>query len=258
MYVTIGVIMLTVICFAFGEYYLNDQFKKPLPAWLPLVIGTFLVLQFAGLSAWQVSRGLEKRTTQQAFQSESIFTPWYNGMKVSSFQNLSVKGQYLSGQQFVLDNIIINNRYGHYVISPLNVGDNMPLLLVNRGWVEKESGNFDYSRLELINGEVNIHGRAGSLPKAGQRMNKAFDANSDWPKHAIYPSLAEITDALGHKVQPFVLLLDHNEKNGFLRHWVPSEFGPGKHFGYALQWFAMGIILAGLLFWNYRKKRLRA
>ena len=49
--------------------------------------------------------------------------------------------------------------------------------------------------------------------------------------------------------------MDHTEDYGFLRHWVPSEFGPGKHFGYALQWFAMGAVLSGLLIWNYRKKR---
>ena len=60
---------------------------------------------------------------------------------------------------------------------------------------------------------------------------------------------------IGREIQPFVLLMDHNEEHGFLRHWVPTEFGPGKHFGYALQWFAMGLVLGGLLIWNYRKKR---
>jgi len=45
-------------------------------------------------------------------------------------------------------------------------------------------------------------------------------------------------------------------RRGGRRTWsVPSEFGPGKHFGYALQWFAMGAVLSGLLVWNYRKKR---
>jgi cytochrome oxidase assembly protein ShyY1 len=34
--------------------------------------------------------------------------------------------------------------------------------------------------------------------------------------------------------------------------------GPGRHFAYALQWFAMGIVLAGLLAWNYRKRGLES
>jgi cytochrome oxidase assembly protein ShyY1 len=235
---------------------LSDQIKKPLPTWLPLVVGVFLVLQFAGLSAWQVSRGLEKRATQQTFQAESISTTWHNGMEIRSFQSLSVKGHYDSEHQIVLDNIIINSRYGHYVLSPLDVGADAPLLLVNRGWIEKGSSSFDYSRLDLIDGEVDIRGRAGSLPKAGYKMGEAFAVASTWPKHAVYPAAAEIAAELGREVQPFVLFLDHNEQNGFLRYWVPSEFGPGKHFGYALQWLAMGAVLAGLLVWNYRKKRL--
>ena len=49
--------------------------------------------------------------------------------------------------------------------------------------------------------------------------------------------------------------MDPDDQRGFLRHWVPEEMGPGKHFGYALQWFAMGAVLAGLLIFNYRKHR---
>jgi cytochrome oxidase assembly protein ShyY1 len=86
-------------------------------------------------------------------------------------------------------------------------------------------------------------------------MDDAFEPLQQWPKHAVYPSAEEVAVALGRKIQPFVLLMEHDEKHGFLRHWVPSEFGPGKHFGYALQWFAMGAVLSGLLIWNYRKKR---
>jgi surfeit locus 1 family protein len=233
----------------------NDRTKKPLPTWLPLVVGAFLVIQFAGLGAWQISRGLEKRATQQTFQAESIYAPWHSGMEVRSFQNLSATGRFNTEHQIVLDNIIINSRYGHYVVTPLETGADEPLLLVNRGWIEKDSNGIDSDRLALPDGEVTIRGRAGSLPKAGYKMGDAIPATQAWPMHAVYPSTEEVTAALGRDVQPFVLLLEHNEDFGFLRHWVPSEFGPGKHFGYALQWFAMGAVLFGLLVWNYRKKR---
>mgnify|MGYP000287747715 FL=1 len=57
-------------------------------------------------------------------------------------------------------------------------------------------------------------------------------------------------------MQAFVLLMDPDEDNGFVRQWVPEKMGPGRHYAYALQWFAMGIVLAGLLLWNYRKRGL--
>ncbi len=218
-------------------------------------MGALLVIQFVGLGAWQISRGLEKRATQHAYQDETSFMNWQHGTKVRSFQRLQATGSYDRGHQIVLDNIIINSRYGHYVLTPLELGPDQPPLLVNRGWIEKSAGEFDTARLELPEGGVTVRGRAGSLPKAGYKMGAAINAGQEWPMHAVYPAAEEISAALGRDIQPFVLLMEHDEQNGFLRHWVPSEFGPGKHFGYALQWFAMAAVLAGLLVWNYRKKR---
>jgi len=86
-------------------------------------------------------------------------------------------------------------------------------------------------------------------------MGAAIDPASDWPKGAVYPTRDEVAAALGTEVQDFVLLMDHDDEHGFLRHWIPSEFGPGKHFAYAFQWFAMAAVLSALLAWNYRKKR---
>ncbi len=227
--------------------------KKPLPRWLPLVVGFFLVIQFAGLGAWQIMRGFEKRKERDLFESEASFDTWNPGSEVRSFQRLQASGRYDGRHQVILDNIIMNSRYGHYVITPLDVGNGQPLLLVNRGWIEKSA--FDAGKLTVPDGRVSVRGRAGSLPRAGYKMGDAFLPSQSWPKHAVYPSTEDVEAELGRAVQPFVLLMTPEEDHGFVRHWVPTEFGPGKHFGYALQWFAMGAVLAGLLAWNYRKKK---
>ena len=236
---------------------MNTQSRKPLPSWLPLVVGALLVAQFAGLGAWQISRGMEKRADQQLYRDETGFTPWQHGMDVRPYQRLEAFGEFDGEHQFLLENIIVNSRYGYYVITPLVGLTGEPVLLINRGWIEKTSEPLDLERLEVPEGRVTVRGRAGSLPRAGMKMGDAVNAGDDWPKRAVYPSLEEVAAALGRDVQPLVLLMDHEEENGFLRHWVPTEFGPGKHFGYALQWFAMGAVLSGLLIWNYRKKRFK-
>ena len=230
------------------------QTKKPLPAWLPLIVGAVLVVQFAGLSVWQISRGLEKRASQQAFSRETGFVAWQDGMEVRPYQRLKATGIYDGAHQLLLENIIINSRYGYYVVTPLLSQVDAPALLVNRGWIEKTGGDLDIDLLATPEGRITVRGRAGSLPRAGYKMGDAIDPASDWPRMAVYPALDEVATALGREVQPFVLLMDHEEVGGFYRHWVPTEFGPGKHFGYAFQWFAMGAVLAGLLMWNYRKK----
>ena len=113
------------------------------------------------------------------------------------------------------------------------------------------SGSIVYNR-------VTVHGRAGSLPKAGYRRGDAIEPGSPWPQHAVYPTLDELATAIGHNTQPFVLLMDPQDTNGFLRHWVLEEMGSEKHFAYALQWFAMGALLAGMLVWNFRRRRTRS
>ena len=69
-------------------------------------------------------------------------------------------------------------------------------------------------------------------------MGDAISAGQAWPKVAVYPELADIAAVLGREVQPFVLLMEpgdgRGDELGFVRHWIPEEMGPGRHFAYAL------------------------
>ena len=223
-------------------------------SWLPYAIGVVLVVQFAALGVWQIDRGLEKRAEKQAYISQTAFTQWSDGMPVRPFQMLEATGDFDYEHQFLLENIIINSRYGYYVLTPLVISEDKPVLIVNRGWLERSGEEVDIGDLLLAGDRVTVWGRAGSLPKAGYRMGEAITSTADWPLRAVYPTRDDLAKALGLEVQPFVLLMDPEEATGFFRHWIPEEMGPGRHFAYALQWFAMGIVLAGLLIWNYRKR----
>jgi cytochrome oxidase assembly protein ShyY1 len=237
---------------------LNEAVKKKILGWTPYVIGAVLVVQFLALGAWQLDRGHEKSAEKQAFASQAGFASWSDGMQVRSFQKLKAIGDFDTAHQFLLENIIINSRYGYYVLTPLIVEEGAPVLIVNRGWVERTGQEFDTGIIALEDSRVTVTGRAGSLPRAGYRMGDAIVAASSWPVAAVYPELGDLSKALGREVQPFVLLMDPKESNGFYRHWVPDEMGPGRHYAYALQWFAMGIVLAGLLLWNFRKRGLES
>ncbi len=223
---------------------MNDKTKGPLPSWIFLIVGAFLVAQFAGLGAWQVSRGLEKRATQHAYEDEAGFSAWQDGMEIHPHQRLNVTGRYAADHQFILGKIIVNDRYGYYVITPLFIDDDTPALLVNRGWIQKTGTDIEDLELDAPGEVLTVRGYVGSLPLPGYDKGKL-----------IHPSLEEMAATLGRPVQPFVLLMDRQEQHGYLRHWAANDFGPGKHFGYALQWFAMGAALFAILIWNYRKKR---
>lgn len=230
---------------------MNGSSRKPLPAWLPLAVGFAFVALFAFLGTWQVGRGLEKRTELDTFAHDGGFSSWRHGAEVAPFQRLRVTGEYDGDHQFLLENITHGGRPGFYVLTPLAGRDDEPLLLVNRGWI----ADADATDLAVPVGIVTIRGRAGRLPRAAVHMGDPIAAATGWPRRAVFPATADVVAALGREVQPFVLLMDPDDDAGFIREWAPPGFGPGRHFGYALQWFAMAAVLAGLLVWNYRKKR---
>lgn len=228
-----------------------------MPDWVPFAVGALLVIQFAGLGVWQISRGLEKQADRDAFRDQHSAAGFTSGMEVRPYQRLRATGRFDAGRQFLLDNIMLNSRYGHYVLTPLSVGDGEPLLIVNRGWIERAGRDFDTQSIALPESRVTVRGRVGSLPRAGHRMGEAILPAATWPQHAAFPTLDEIAASLGQEVQPFVLLMDPDDDHGLLRHWVPEVMGPGRHFGYAFQWFAMGAVLAAMLVWNFRRRGLR-
>ena len=237
---------------------MNINLQKSLRGWLPYAVGALLVVQFAGLGVWQVSRAFEKRAEQQAYDGQTGFTPFVSGMNVRPYQKLEAEGVFDAEHQFLLDNIILNSRYGHYVLTPLVYSDDEPALIVNRGWIERTGSEPDPAAMELDRSRLTVRGRVGSLPRAGYRMGVSIESPTTWPQHAVYPTLDELAASLGHEVQPFVLLMDPDDDFGLVRHWVPEEMGPGRHYAYAFQWFAMGAVLAGLLVWNFRKRGLEA
>ncbi len=237
---------------------MNAPAENSLPSWLPLVAGAILVVQFAGLCAWQISRGLEKLERQDAWAADSGFASFHDGADVRAYQPIKASGRFDGERQFLLDNIIFNSQYGYYVLTPLELGAGVPDLMVNRGWLPKSGPNPDVAEaaaMITVDGDRRtVRGRVGALPRAGMRMGDAILPGSRWPVVAVYPTLEDLEAKLGRKLQPFVLLMDPDDDAGFVRHWVPEEMGPGKHFGYAFQWFAMGAALTGLLVWHYRKR----
>lgn len=233
---------------------METALQKSTRSWLPYALGAVLVAQFAGLAVWQISRAQEKRAAQDAFDRQTGFTRFVDGMDVQPFQQLAAEGVFDADHQFLLDNIILDSRNGHYVLTPLEYSLDEPLLIVNRGWVARSGESVDPAALEVPDRRRTVRGRVGALPRAGYRMGAAIESPSTWPQHAVYPTLDELAASLGREVQPFVLLLAPEEDHGLLRRWEPTEIGPRRHYAYAFQWFAMAVVLAALLAWNFRKR----
>lgn len=233
---------------------MNAPQQERLSENVPYVVGSVFVVLFLCLCAWQIKRGVEKRESQQQFDAESGYSSWTDGMEVQPFQRVKAAGRYDNERQLLLENIVIDAQQGFYVITPLRVNDDEPLLLVNRGWIPRASRRPDIAPLQLPDEHLTIRGRIGRLPRAGFQMGDPVSMSDAWPRMAVFPDYDDVAAALGQAVQPFVLLLDAEDEFGFVRDWQPVKYGPGRHYGYAFQWFAMALMLGGLLIWNYRRR----
>jgi cytochrome oxidase assembly protein ShyY1 len=64
----------------------------------------------------------------------------------------------------------------------------------------------------------------------------------------LFPTEADVESALATDVESRIVLLDPGAPDGFERHWRPSlGFGPERHLGYAIQWFAFALVAVVML-----------
>ena len=223
---------------------------------VPPVAGALAIALFVSLGLWQLDRAAEKEALAELFAAGAAHTDLRQVQDPELFQRLRTRRRYLGDRQVLIDNIVREGRLGYFVITPMEISRGEPLLLVNRGFIDR--GRFEALKRDLDVPEERdeIRGLAGNLPRVGIRGGAGFEgAGESWPRVAVYPTADEIAAELGQPVLPFILLLDAEEPAGFSRDWQPVVSGPMTHYGYAFQWFAMAAAVVAIWGWQIYKRR---
>ena len=208
-----------------------------------------LLLLVLSLGVWQIDRGYKKKELENTFlerQSQPVKEIKYNTFEISDlYRNVVLEGKYLD-QIFLLDNKIHNGKPGLKVFSPFE-SINESLVLVSRGWIEFE----DRSNLPMIKTERNALKIQGIL----RSESKDFILENDNMKKNTNPilvqtiNLDELSSYLGKPLSPYILELSELSKSAFVKTWQPINLSSFRHFGYAVQWFGLGLVLIiGYLF----------
>ena len=208
-----------------------------------------LFLLVLSLGVWQIDRGYKKKELENTFlerQSQPVKEIKYNIFVNSDlYRNVVLEGKYLD-QIFLLDNKIHNGKPGLKVFSPFE-SINGSLVLVSRGWIEFE----DRSNLPMIKTERNALKIQGIL----RSESKDFILENDNMKKNTNPILVqtinidELSNYLGKPLSPYILELSELSKSAFVKTWQPINLSSFRHFGYAVQWFGLGLVLIiGYLF----------
>ena len=202
-----------------------------------------LLLLVLSLGVWQIDRGYNKKELENTFlerQSQPVKEIKYNDFLESDlYRNIVLEGRYLENI-FLLDNKIHNGKLGLKVFSPFETTNNS-LVLVSRGWVELENR----SDLPIIKSSKNILKIQGVLrPESkdfvleNEEMNKKNN-----PILVQTINLVELSNFLGKPLSPYILELSELSESAFVKTWQPINLSSFRHFGYAVQWFGLAIVL---------------
>lgn len=224
--------------------------------WQINVLGLLIIAILIRLGFWQLERAEVKKqmlSKHRQFEQQRphIWQPSQNAPM--QYQPIRVEGTFMS-TVILYDNQHYQHQVGYHVISPLMVSSHH-VLLVDRGWVPAHVNRRSLPSIKtpshpiLIEGQVYYPSKNSWL--LGQNLEKV-SANLLLVERIDTQLISQL---LHKNVYPFIIRLGPREKHGFQREWAIVSMPPERHHGYALQWFAMAlIVLIGMIRLNMKKR----
>ena len=225
------------------------------PGPVPTVAMLIAVPLFCVLGAWQLERASVKRELRDRLEARwdapAVALPARPDWTALEHGRIRVIGSYLGERQFVIGDRVRQGRRGLHVITPLRDSGGRELL-VDRGWVADRD-----AIAAPPPGTHTLTGRVALPQPPALELGPAEPAENPW--HAPWSRLdpGAYARVAGVAPLPAVLLLDPDQPDGFARDWPRPTGGlaPSLHVGYAVQWFAFGLI--AVLLWLRHAVRRR-
>lgn len=235
----------------------NYTFK---PGWVASISTSLLIPLFLSLGVWQLRRADEKIALMELRLVHEQDPPMrltgaQEDPELLRYRRVQVEGDYDPAHQFLLDNQMQESRVGFHVLTPLRIRDAGVAVLVNRGWVPQGQNRADLPNLELSDAVAQVSGRVEKFPSVGFRLEGAEIPAPGWPSLVQVADAEQLSRRLGYRVLPYQVLLDSDQRDGYVRDWHPASLDPGKNRGYALQWFSFAALVAALYVWYGFKPR---
>lgn len=226
--------MLSLTCFKF----------RFTPSWLMLTLTIVFFSLFVRLGFWQIQRADEKKKMIVAQKNQEVQKPlpWTKSQKRPiQYERIILKGTYLP-QIFLLDNQHYQHQFGYDVLSPFELVDGV-LIMIDRGWVPGEMTRQIVPNIKIPNGLVTLQGSVYFPNKNQWVLGPALERKGN--KTVILERLDTelISQVLQKTVSPFIIRLDKQDTNGFVREWATVSMPPQRHLAYALQWFVMALVV---------------
>lgn len=175
------------------------------------------------LGLWQLNRAHEK---------EQLITQYTQQKPVT------LTGNFDNQHNFLLDNQIEAHQVGFHILTPFY--SEGKIVLVNRGWIALGKTRAELPAIPKAY-ETTITGMLRE--PSNTIILKETVLTPPWPIVVQTIEIDKLEKLLGKEISDEILLVDPKT-------WQPTTLSPERHYGYAVQWFALAIALILLALWS--------
>ena len=213
----------------------------------------FFVFVFVFLGIWQIERAANKEGLLQDFNSEQESPPTRLTSQSPNWSRVFVDGVFDSSRQILIDNQIHNGKVGYKIFTPFRFDENK-IVLVDRGWIGQGQSRSDLPQLNILEKKSRIIA-AVTIPEQGVLAGSELLTN-EWPRVSQSKAVEVIASAFNEPILDIVLVLDpgSSQITEFIQ-IKPFAITPVKHYGYAMQWFTMSIVLLGMFLYALKREK---
>ena len=232
------------------KFKLKDQIQENK---LLASFSIFFVIVFVFLGVWQIERAAHKEGLLQAFNSEQESPPIRLTSQSPDWSRVFVDGIFDSSRQILIDNQIHKGKVGYKIFTPFRFDDNK-IVLVDRGVGAQGQSRSDLPQLNILEKKSRIIATVTS-PEQGVLAGSELLTN-EWPRVSQTKAVEVIASAFKEPILDIVLVLDPGSSQ--ITEFIqirPFAITPVKHYGYAMQWFTMSIVLLGMFLYALKREK---
>ena len=230
--------------------------KRFSPHWAMTLLALLCIALFMRLGFWQIERASEKKQMIAALNAfaQQAPTSWLPGNTLpAQYQPIKVQGHFLP-KVLLLDNQHHQHQFGYDVVSPLVLADGQ-VVLVDRGWISGDATRRIFPGVNTPSGLIKLAGRAYYPSEKTWLLGQALEKKEAGLAVVELLDTHLISQFLHKSVYPFIIRLGKQSANGYVREWAVVAMPPERHYGYALQWFAIALVILILFIaLNFNKK----
>ncbi|MFI4957012.1 MAG: SURF1 family protein [Gammaproteobacteria bacterium] len=230
--------------------------KQWIYRWLPTLAFIVVLPCLIALGFWQLSRAHEKEAMLAALADSTHETPLtlsqvLQNPKQYHYYGVSIEGKFLPGNDVLLMHQMQAQDVGYHVLSLFQPASGGLPLWVDRGFLSVRHKN------EIPPPPTQPLALRGIIdqPEPDRFIlgeNVMFPEKR--PLEIQRVDVDELSTLTGRAALPVVVLAETDLQDGLVRKWEIVVMPPAKHYGYAVQWFALAACLVVIyIVLNFRK-----